>query len=122
MPFKKIMYFWLCLVLIIWSRNHIKAHPDGSTPYWYPSSYVYGFINGCWSTVEEKQVLSKDMWPSEIKVVCGCVMDSIRHSIPFHEAESKDPKAEEKFDAIARGVLPSCIAEQVERKKLLETK
>ena len=32
----------------------LSAHPDGATPYWYPATYIYGFVEGCWKTVEEK--------------------------------------------------------------------
>ena len=103
------------LVFLILITNTIFAHPDGMKPYWYPSSYLYGFVNGCWQTVEQNEFLSKDMWPDDIKTVCGCVIDAVRHSIPFHEAEKRDPESNRKFDEITRGVLPVCISEQDEK-------
>ena len=51
------------------------------------------------------------MWPDDIRAVCGCVVDAIRHSMPFHEAESKSPESIRKFDEISAGVLPQCIME-----------
>jgi hypothetical protein len=115
---KTLFKIWLCLALVAWGWKHVNAHPDGATPFWYPSSYIYGFVNGCWQTVEQNEFLSKDMWPDEIKSVCGCVIDAIRHSIPFHEAEKRDPESNRKFDEITRGVLPVCISEQEESRRL----
>jgi len=102
---KKLMVIMLFLPSLLW------AHPDGTTPYWYPATYIYGFINGCWQTIEQKQTLSKNMWPDDIKAICGCALDAIRHAMPFHEAESRSPETQAKFDFITRGVLPQCIME-----------
>ena len=109
---KTLFKIWLCFALFVWSWNHVKAHPDGATPYWYPSSYIYGFVSGCWNTVEQNEFLSKNMWPDDIKSICGCVIDSLRHSIPYHEVENRDSESNRKFDDITRGVLPICISEQ----------
>ena len=91
------------------------AHPDGTKPFWYPSSYLYGFVQGCWESVEQNQILTKGMWPDDVRMVCGCVIDSIRHSIPYHEVENRDPVSNAKFDEITRNVLPICITEQEQR-------
>jgi len=107
----KLLKIWLCLALIAWGWNHVNAHPDGTKPYWYPSTYLYGFIQGCWETVEQNQTLSAGMWPDDIRTVCGCVIDAVRHAMPFHEAESPNPEIKAKFDFITSGVLPQCIVE-----------
>ena len=112
MILKTLFKIWLCLVLVAWTWNTIKAHPDSTSPYWYPSSYIYGFVTGCWQTAEQTQMISKDMWPDDIKSICGCVIDALRHTIPYHEVENKDPVSIKKFDDITRGVLPACISEQ----------
>ena len=76
------------------------AHPDGATPYWYPATYIYGFVEGCWKTVEENQSLAKNMWPDDIRAVCGCAIDAVRHAMPFHEAETPDAETRAKFDFV----------------------
>ena len=55
---------------------------------WYPATYIYGFVEGCWKTVEENQTLQKHV-ADDIRAVCGCAIDAIRHAMPFHEAESQ---------------------------------
>ena len=55
----------------------VNAHLDGATPYWYPTTYLYGFVQGCWETVEQNQSLAEGMWPDDIRAVCGCVVDAI---------------------------------------------
>ena len=99
------------VLLLILFPTLLFAHPDSEAPYWYPSTYLYGFIQGCWETVEQNQSLAEGMWPDDIRAVCGCVIDSVRHSIPFHEAEGKTPESIKKFDYITKNVLPQCIME-----------
>ena len=90
----------------------VNAHPDGFTPYWYPTTYLYGFVSGCWESVEQNQKASqRECRPDDIRAVCGCVIDAIRHSMPFHEFEDGSPESIKKFDAITSGVLPQCIME-----------
>ena len=97
-------------ILLLWSTI-LSAHPDGMKPYWYPSAYLYGFVKGCWESVEQNQTLAEGMWPDDIRQVCGCTIDALRHSMPYHEVESKTPELIAKFDMITRGVLPQCILE-----------
>mgnify|MGYP001375383997 CR=1 FL=1 len=89
-----------CMFLLVFFVVKTHAHPDGATPYWYPTTYLYGFVSGCWETVEQNQALAEGMWPDDIRAVCGCVVDAIRHSMPFHEAEDGSPESIKKFDAI----------------------
>ena len=100
----------LIVSFLVWKKDAF-AHPDGATPYWYPTTYLYGFVSGCWETVEQNQSLAEGMWPDDIRAVCGCVVDAIRHSMPFHEAEDGSPESIKKFDEISAGVLPQCIME-----------
>ena len=89
----------------------VSAHPDGATPFWYPSSYVYGFVEGGWETIEQSRApITQDMWPSQIKAVCGCVIDALRHSITFEEIQNSfhDPATQ----LIVNATLPVCISEQ----------
>lgn len=113
---ERVRFTILCLIALLSLLGFIhvtetRAHPDGTTPYWYPSTYLYGFVQGCWETVEQNQSLAEGMWPDDIRAVCGCVIDSVRHSIPFHEAEGKTPESIKKFDYITSNVLPQCIME-----------
>lgn len=94
----------------------VYAHPDGMKPYWYPSSYVFGFVKGCWVSFSERQAFT-EFWPEDVQEVCGCVLDSIRHSMEFHDVDSKITENVTKFDEIVSGVLPVCILEQTKRKK-----
>ena len=95
----------------VFVASEVTAHPDGMKPYWYPSSWVYGFVEGCWETIEETRIpLTEEMWPVQIKAVCGCVIDALRHSVTFAEIEANydDPG----IQLIVNGTLPVCIEEQ----------
>ena len=97
------------LVIILFLPSLLWAHPDGATPYWYPATFIYGFVQGCWQTVEQNQSLAAGMWPDDIRAVCGCAIDAVRHAMPYHEVEN--PAHSEKFDFVTQGVLPQCIME-----------
>ena len=89
-----------------------SAHPDGATPFWYPSTFVYGFIDGCWETIEHSPTpITQELWPAQIKSVCGCVVDALRHSIPFVDIHNDhtDPAVQIIVDA----TLPVCIDEEI---------
>ncbi len=96
------------MTIIIWKKDAF-GHPDGATPYWYPATFIYGFVQGCWQTVEQNQSLAAGMWPDDIRAVCGCAIDAVRHAMPYHEVEN--PAHSEKFDCVTQGVLPQCIME-----------
>ena len=96
------------MTIIIWKKDAF-GHPDGATPYWYPATFIYGFVQGCWQTVEQNQSLASGMWPDDIRAVCGCAIDAVRHAMPYHEVEN--PAHSEKFDFVTQGVLPQCIME-----------
>ena len=101
-------------LLILFCSTSAYAHPDGATPFWYPSSYIFGFIRGCAETVEQNtpQII-EELWPDEIRSVCGCVLDSLRHSFTYHEALSEDRAA---MNLIVSATLPICIEEELARK------
>ena len=99
------------LLTLLFVPTILFAHPDTETPYWYPATYIYGFVQGCWETVEQNQSLASGMWPDDIRAVCGCAIDAVRHAMPFHEAESPNPETKAKFDFVTAGVLPQCIME-----------
>ena len=101
-------------LLILFCSTSAYAHPDGAKPYWYPSSYIFGFIRGCAETVEQNtpQII-EELWPDQIRSVCGCVLDSLRHSFTYHEALSEDSAA---MNLIVSATLPICIEEELARK------
>ena len=103
----------ISLLLLILSFS-VHAHPDGAKPYWYPSSYIFGFIRGCAETVEQNtpQII-EELWPDQIRSVCGCVLDSLRHSFTFHEALAEESAA---MNLIVSATLPICIEEELARK------
>ena len=104
------------LLLLILSKP-ILSHPDTATPYWFPSTYIYGFIDGCWQSVEKFPELTKDLWPQQIRRVCGCVMDSLRHSITFSEVEATEDVMLSKFQLLVDTTLPVCLHEVDKSKK-----
>ena len=99
------------LLTLLFVPTILFAHPDNETPYWYPATYIYGCVQGCWETVEQNQSLASGMWPDDIRAVCGCAIDAVRHAMPFHEAEDPNPETKAKFDFVTAGVLPQCIME-----------
>ena len=105
-------YFKVVVIGVgLMTATGVMAHPDGATPYWYPSSWVYGFVEGCWETIEQTRIpLTQEMWPVQIKAVCGCVIDALRHSVTFAEIEANydDPG----IQLIVNATLPVCVEEQ----------
>ena len=89
----------------------VSAHPDGATPYFYPSTFVYGFIEGCWETIEQSRApILEELWPAQIKVVCGCVVDALRHAVEFSRV--KDNYMDPEIQLIVSATFPICVQEQ----------
>ena len=109
----------LCFVFLVILTKPTLPHPDGATPFWFPSTYIYGFIQGCWQSVEDFPEMTKDMWPEDIRKVCGGVMDSLRHSITFQEIEQQEQQGVKisKFQTLVDVTLPICIDEVDNTKK-----
>ena len=75
-----------CMFLLIFYVVKTEAHSDGATPYWYPSSFIYGYVAGCAESVEQNQApFTEEMWPVQVRSVCGCVVDALRHSVSYNE-------------------------------------
>ena len=104
------------ITFVLFSIQEIKAHPDGATPYWYPASYIYGFVNGCAETIEISGVYSDRFWPNEIRSLCGCVIDSLRHSLTFEEISSEDKQSDMDLQMIVSATMPICIQEKLNGK------
>jgi hypothetical protein len=101
--------YLLCFVMFVMS-NFVMAHPDNATPYWYPSEFIYGYINGCFEATELNQVpFTENMWPDDVKRVCACVVDAMRHSMS-HE-KMLDNAAHNEAVLIAISTLPVCVDE-----------
>tara|TARA_Y100000356_G_scaffold123364_1_gene118307 strand:+ start:564 stop:884 length:321 start_codon:yes stop_codon:yes gene_type:complete len=96
---KKIIFsiFLFCFLSI----NDIYSRDD------YPSDYIYGFVQGCYETIEQSQMLSGKFWPDHVKVICGCMMDSIREEIPFDQ--TIDNKSMNLMFEVSAFILPECI-------------
>ena len=73
----------------------------------YPSDYIYGFVQGCYETIEQSQMLSVKFWPDHLKVNCGCMMDTIRKEIPFDQ--TIDNKSMDLMFEVSAFILPECI-------------
>ena len=46
----------LTFMLLLYTMSLLYGHPDGKSPYWYPSTFIYGYINGCYEATEYNQV------------------------------------------------------------------
>ena len=106
----------LSLVVLILLTQPLKAHPDGATPYWYPSGYIYGFVRGCSETIEEHQVpFTENMWPDQVREVCGCVLDSLRHSLTWQEVMDNSTNNQVGMQLIVDATMPVCVDEQLKK-------
>jgi len=98
------------ILLAIVFATPINGHPDGAIPYWYPSSFIYGYINGCADSVEQKQLsFTKDMWPDDVREVCACVVDSFRHVLTYQQIT--DNATHDIVVNIATATFPVCVDE-----------
>ena len=103
-----------CLVSLLFIIDKTHAHPDGATPYWYPSSFIYGYVVGCADSVEQNQApFTEEMWPDQVRSVCGCVVDALRHSLTYQEITDNDTKASAQL--IVNATFPLCIQQELNR-------
>ncbi len=51
----------------------------------YPSGVIYGFIEGCYLAFEDAQYKSGELWPTDLKEICGCMMDGLREAVSVQE-------------------------------------
>lgn len=102
------------IMLVIVFATQTNAHPDGATPYWYPSNFIYGYINGCADQVEKNQIpFTEVMWPEQVREVCGCVVDAFRHSVTYEEI--LDNATNNEMVLIATATFPVCVDEVMRR-------
>ena len=105
----------ILLNLLLFVPTLLFAHPDDKVPYYYPSSFIYGYINGCYEATEFNQVpFTQDMWPDDVKNVCACVVDAMRHSMTYEEII--DNSSHMTAVLIAQATLPICIREEMAKK------
>ena len=103
-----------CMFLLVFYVVKTEAHPDGATPYWYPSSFIYGYVVGCADSVELNQAgFTEEMWPDQVRSVCGCVVDALRHSLTYQEITDNDTKASAQL--IVNATFPLCIQQELNR-------
>ena len=61
------------------------AQASEKQEYKYPSDVIYGFVDGCYTAFEDQKFMSDDLWPTDLKEICGCVMDGIREAVPLQD-------------------------------------
>jgi len=106
---KSLLCMALCLLLCTVGITQSRAHPDGATPFWYSSAWIFGFVEGCASKIEESQMeWVSDFWPDDVRAICGCTVDALRHGFTFHEVEADS----ERVQTMVNTTLPICIDEQ----------
>jgi len=99
----------LCGLLYFIHITETRAHPDGATPFWYSSSWIFGFVEGCASKIEESQMeWVSEFWPDDVRSICGCTVDALRHGFTFEEVEADS----ERVQSMVNVTLPICIDEQ----------
>tara|TARA_B100001989_G_C24457947_1_gene422572 strand:- start:47 stop:400 length:354 start_codon:yes stop_codon:yes gene_type:complete len=109
--FKEFMLCSLCFILLLFYATKVNGHPDGATPFWYPSSFIYGYINGCAESVEQGQFsFTEEFWPDEVRSICGCVVDSLRHSLEYEKMLDNNSKSQAA--SIVFATFPICITEE----------
>lgn len=90
------------------------SHPDSDTPYWFPSAFIYGYVTGCADQVEKNQVpFTQEMWPEQVREVCACLVDTLRHSVTYQEILDNATNAE--MVLIATATFPVCVDEVTRR-------
>ena len=100
-------------MLLLYTMSLLYGHPDGKSPYWYPSTFIYGYINGCYEATEYNQVpFTEDMWPDNVKNVCCCVVDAMRHALTYEEM--LDNASHMQAVLIAQATLPMCVQQEYE--------
>ena len=89
---KNITLILLLLISLIPGYGNAHHQPTEATPeveiirqHHYPSDVIYGFVDGCYVAFEDQKFMSDDLWPPDLKEICGCVMDSIRETVPLQE-------------------------------------
>ena len=78
-----ILFFFGAMVLI----GQVRAEDESRTIFEpkYPSGVIYGFIEGCYIAFEDTQFKSDQLWPSDLKDICSCMMDGLREAIPLQD-------------------------------------
>ena len=78
-----ILFFFGAMVLI----GQVRAEDESRTIFEpkYPSGVIYGFIEGCHMAFEDSQFKSDQLWPSDLKDICSCIMDGLREAIPLQD-------------------------------------
>ena len=101
-----------CMFLLVFYVVKTEAHPDGATPYWYPSSFIYGYVVG-WliSRTKPTTIYTRDV--DQVRSVCGCVVDALRHSLTYQEITDNDTKASAQL--IVNATFPLCIQQELNR-------
>ena len=114
--FKEFLLCSACLVSLLFIIDKTHAHPDGATPYWYPSSFIYGYVEGCADSVEQGQFpFTEEFWPAEVRSICSCVVDALRHSMTYDEILDNATNAHTSM--IVSATFPICINEESARKQ-----
>jgi hypothetical protein len=117
---KKILCLFAYMILLIQTAN---SHPYGATPFWYPSSYIYGFVVGCSSSIEQtRPEFIQEMWPDQVKSVCGCVIDALRHSLTFTDVIQTDNLSQMKVQSIVNATMPLCVLQESAKKPNISQK
>ena len=102
------------MFLLVFYVVKTEAHPDGATPYWYPSSFIYGYVVGCADSVEQNQApFTEEMWTDQVRSGWGGVGDALRHSLTYQEITDNDTKASAQL--IVNATFPLCIQQELNR-------
>jgi hypothetical protein len=88
----------------------------------YPSDVIYGFVDGCYTAFEDQKFMSNELWPTDLKEICGCVMDGIREAVPLQDfIKNWNGKLTRKQEAMSETFGMMCT-EKVIKEKLRQQK
>ena len=79
-----LIFFLFCVMVLVSQPSKAEDSRTIFEPK-YPSGVIYGFINGCYIAFEDAQYKSDQLWPDDLKNICGCMMDGLREAIPAKE-------------------------------------
>jgi len=79
-----LIFFLFCVMVLVSQPSKAEDSRTIFEPK-YPSGVIYGFINGCYIAFEDAQYKSDQLWPDDLKNICGCIMDGLREAVSAKE-------------------------------------
>ena len=98
------------------------AQASEKQEYKYPSDVIYGFVDGCYVAFEDQKFMSDDLWPTDLKEICGCVMDGIREAVHLQDFIRNSSRKLTKEQAAMTEMFGMVCTERIIKEKLKNQK